>query len=390
MANFFIDRPIFARVLAILLCLTGALAIFSLPVEQYPDLAPPNVRITANYPGASAQTLENTVTRVIEQNMTGLDNLMYMSSQSSGTGQATITLSFIAGTDPDEAVQQVQNQLQSAMRKLPQAVQDQGVTVRKTGDTNILTIAFVSTDGSMDKQDIADYVASNIQDPLSRVNGVGDIDAYGSQYSMRIWLDHPAKLNSFQMTTKDVTDAIESQNAQIAVGQLGGTPSVDKQALNATINAQSLLQTPQQFRDITLRVNQDGSEVKLGDVATVELGRKSMTTSAVLTAIRLPVLALSWPPARTKWRPRSWYWIASTSWRSTSLTARNTRSRMKPPPLSKPRLSMWSKRCWKLSRWFSGDVSVPAKLSRHAHSDDRRAGSINGHLLRALRVWLQY
>lgn len=271
MANFFIDRPIFAWVLAILLCLMGTLAIFSLPVEQYPDLAPPNVRITANYPGASAQTLENTVTQVIEQNMTGLDNLMYMSSQSSATGQATVTLSFIAGTNPDEAVQQVQNQLQSAMRKLPQAVQDQGVTVRKTGDTNILTIAFVSTDGSMDKQDIADYVASNIQEPLSRINGVGDIDAYGSQYSMRIWLD-PAKLNSFQLTAKDVTDAIESQNAQIAVGQLGGTPSVDKQALNATINSQSLLQTPQQFRDITLRVNQDGSDVTLGDVASVEMG----------------------------------------------------------------------------------------------------------------------
>ncbi|WP_342324083.1 multidrug efflux RND transporter permease AcrD [Kosakonia sp. BYX6] len=271
MANFFIDRPIFAWVLAILICLTGTLAIISLPVEQYPDLAPPNVRITANYPGASAQTLENTVTQVIEQNMTGLDNLMYMSSQSSATGQATITLNFSAGTDPDEAVQQVQNQLQSAMRKLPQTVQNQGVTVRKTGDTNILTIAFVSTDGSMDKQDISDYVASNIQDPLSRVNGVGDIDAYGSQYSMRIWLD-PAKLTSYQLTTSDVTDAISSQNAQIAVGQLGGTPSVDRQALNATINAQSLLQTPEQFRDITLRVNQDGSEVRLGDVATVELG----------------------------------------------------------------------------------------------------------------------
>ncbi len=271
MANFFIDRPIFAWVLAILLCLTGTLAILSLPVEQYPDLAPPNVRITANYPGADAETVQNTVTQVIEQNMTGLDNLMYMSSQSSATGQATITLSFTAGTDPDEAVQQVQNQLQSAMRKLPQAVQNQGVTVRKTGDTNILTLAFVSTDGSMDKQDIADYVASNIQDPLSRVNGVGDIDAYGSQYSMRIWLD-PAKLNSYQMTTKDVTDAISSQNAQIAVGQLGGAPSVDKQALNATINSQSLLQTPEQFRNITLRVNQDGSEVTLGDVATVEMG----------------------------------------------------------------------------------------------------------------------
>ncbi|APG19148.1 aminoglycoside/multidrug transporter subunit AcrD [Kosakonia radicincitans] len=271
MANFFIDRPIFAWVLAILICLTGTLAIISLPVEQYPDLAPPNVRITANYPGASAQTLENTVTQVIEQNMTGLDNLMYMSSQSSATGQATVTLNFSAGTNPDEAVQQVQNQLQSALRKLPQAVQNQGVTVRKTGDTNILTIAFVSTDGSMDKQDIADYVASNIQDPISRVNGVGDIDAYGSQYSMRIWLD-PAKLNSYQLTASDVTKAISSQNAQIAVGQLGGTPSVDRQALNATINAQSLLQTPEQFRNITLRVNQDGSEVRLGDVATVELG----------------------------------------------------------------------------------------------------------------------
>ena len=271
MANFFIDRPIFAWVLAILICLTGALAISSLPVEQYPDLAPPNVRITANYPGASAQTLENTVTQVIEQNMTGLDNLMYMSSQSSATGQASITLNFRAGTDPDEAVQQVQNQLQSAMRKLPQTVQNQGVTVRKTGDTNILTIAFVSTDGSMDKQDIADYVASNIQDPLSRVNGVGDIDAYGSQYAMRIWLD-PSKLTSYQLTTGDVTRAITSQNAQIAVGQLGGTPSVDRQALNATINAQSLLQTPDQFRAITLRVNPDGSEVRLGDVATVELG----------------------------------------------------------------------------------------------------------------------
>ncbi len=274
MANFFINRPIFAWVLAILLCLTGALAIFSLAVEQYPDLAPPTVRITANYPGASAQTLENTVTQVIEQNMTGLDNLMYMSSQSSNTGQATITLSFTAGSDPDKAVQQVQNQLQSAMRKLPQAVQNQGVTVRKTGDTNVLMIAFVSTDGSMDKQDIADYVASNIQDPMSRVNGVGSVDAYGSQYSMRIWLD-PDKLNSYQLTTQDVVNAISSQNSQVAVGQLGGTPSVDLQALNATINAQSLLETPEQFRAITLRVNQNGSLVTLADVAKVEIGAEN-------------------------------------------------------------------------------------------------------------------
>jgi multidrug efflux pump len=271
MANFFIDRPIFAWVLAILLCLTGTLAILSLPVEQYPELAPPNVRITANYPGASAQTLENTVTQVIEQNMTGLDNLMYMSSQSSATGQATVTLSFTAGTDPDEARQQVQNQLQSALRKLPQAVQSQGVTVNKTGDSNILMVAFVSTDGSMDKQDIADYVASNIQDPLSRIDGVGQVDAYGSQYAMRIWLD-PNKLIAYSLTTDDVVSAIESQNAQVAVGQVGGLPSVDKQALNATVNAQSMLQTPEQFRAITLKNNPDGSVVTLGDVASVEMG----------------------------------------------------------------------------------------------------------------------
>ncbi|MCG8709549.1 multidrug efflux RND transporter permease AcrD [Brenneria sp. 4F2] len=274
MANFFIDRPIFAWVLAILLSLCGTLAIVSLPIEQYPDLAPPSVRINANYPGASAQTIENTVTQVIEQSMTGLDNLMYMSSNSSNTGQARITLSFDAGTNPNEARQQVQNQLQSALRKLPQAVQQQGVTVSKTGDTNILMIAFVSTDGSMDKQDISDYVASNIQEPLSRINGVGGVDAYGSQYAMRIWLD-PLKLTDYSLITEDVVSAIESQNSQVSVGQVGGTPSVDDQLLNASINAQSLLQTPQQFRDITLRVNQDGSAVTLGDVAEVELGAES-------------------------------------------------------------------------------------------------------------------
>lgn len=271
MANFFVDRPIFAWVLAILLSLCGMLAIKSLPLEQYPDLAPPSVRITASYPGASAQTLENTVTQVIEQSMTGLDNLMYMSSDSSNTGQARVMLTFEAGTDPDEARQQVQNQLQSATRKLPQEVQQQGVTVSKTGDTNILMVAFVSTDGNMDKQDIADYVATNIQEPISRISGVGEVDSYGSQYAMRIWLD-PAKLMDYALTTSDVVRAIESQNSQVSVGQVGGVPSVDNQALNATINAQSLLETPQQFRDITLRVNQDGSAVTLANVAEVELG----------------------------------------------------------------------------------------------------------------------
>ncbi|CNE76772.1 aminoglycoside/multidrug efflux system [Yersinia bercovieri] len=271
MANFFIDRPIFAWVLAIIMCLTGALAISTLPIEQYPNLAPPTVRISASYPGASAQTLENTVTQVIEQSMTGLDNLLYMSSQSSNSGSASITLTFQAGTNPNEAMQQVQNQLQSAIKKLPQDVQQQGVSVSKSGDSTLMMVAFVSTDGSMDKQDIADYVASNLQDPLSRIEGVGSIDAFGSQYAMRIWLD-PNKLNNYQLTTQDIVTAIQSQNSQIAVGQLGGTPSVDNQALNATINAQSQLQTPEQFREITLRVNQDGSLVTLGDVAKIEMG----------------------------------------------------------------------------------------------------------------------
>lgn len=274
MANFFIDRPIFAWVLAIIISLAGALAIYDLPVEQYPALAPPNVRITAQYPGASATIVENTVTQIIEQNMTGLDNLMYMSSQSSNDGKAQITLSFVAGTDPNEALQQVQNQLQQALKRLPQTVQSQGVTVSKTGDTNLMMVAFVSTDGSMSKQDISDYVASNIQDPLSRVSGVGTINAYGTQYAMRIWLD-PNKLNNYSLTTSDIVTAIENQNSQVAVGQLGGTPAVDQQALNATVNAQSQLQTPQQFRDITLRVNADGSDVTLGQVATVGLGAEN-------------------------------------------------------------------------------------------------------------------
>ena len=206
--------------------------------------------------------------------MTGIDNLMYMSSNSSNTGRAQITLTFTAGTNPDEARQQVQNQLQSALRKLPAAVQSQGVTVNKTGDSNILMIAFVSTDGSMDKQDIADYVASNIQDPLSRIDGVG-VDAYGSQYAMRIWLD-PNKLINYALTTDDVVSAIESQNTRWR-SAVGGLPSVDKQALNATVNAQSMLQTPAQFRAITLKTNTDGSVVTLGDVATIAMGAESMT-----------------------------------------------------------------------------------------------------------------
>ena len=274
MANFFIDRPIFAWVLAIIDCLTGTLSIFTLPIEQYPKLTPPNVRITSTYPGASAQTLENTVTQIIEQNMTGLDNLLYMASQSSDTDQATTTLTFEAGTNPNEAMQEVQNQLQVAQHRLPQAVQTQGIMVTKTGDANLMMIAFVSTDNSMDKAQISDYMVSHLQEPISRVNGVGEVDAYGAQYSMRIWLD-PNKLTSYQLTTDDVVSAIEAQNSQVAVGQLGGTPAVDGQTLNATLNAQSQMRTPEQFRAITLRVNSDGSVVTLGQVAKVELGSEN-------------------------------------------------------------------------------------------------------------------
>jgi multidrug efflux pump len=274
MANFFIDRPIFAWVLAIIVCLTGTLSIFTLPIEQYPKLTPPNVRITSTYPGASAQTLENTVTQIIEQNMTGLDNLLYMASQSSDTDQATTTLTFEAGTNPNEAMQEVQNQLQVAQHRLPQAVQTQGIMVTKTGDANLMMIAFVSTDNSMDKAQISDYMVSHLQEPISRVNGVGEVDAYGAQYSMRIWLD-PNKLTSYQLTTDDVVSAIEAQNSQVAVGQLGGTPAVDGQTLNATLNAQSQMRTPEQFRAITLRVNSDGSVVTLGQVAKVELGSEN-------------------------------------------------------------------------------------------------------------------
>lgn len=274
MANFFIDRPIFAWVLAIIIALTGTMAVFTLPIAQYPHLTPPTIRIASKYPGASAETLENSVTQIIEQNMTGLDNLLYMASQSSNTGQATTTLTFEAGTNPNEAMQEVQNQLQVAQRRLPQAVQSQGVTVSKTGDSTLMMIAFVSTDGSMDRADIADYMVSRLQEPLSRVDGVGSIDAYGAQYSMRIWLN-PDELNNYKLTASDVVTAITAQNSQVAVGQLGGTPAVAGQALNATINAQAQLQTPDQFRAIVLRENTDGSTVTLGNVANVELGSEN-------------------------------------------------------------------------------------------------------------------
>lgn len=271
MARFFIDRPIFAWVIAIIIMLAGVLALTQLPISRYPTIAPPSVTINATYPGASAQAVENSVTQIIEQSMTGLDGLDYMSATSDSNGSVSVTLTFATGTDPDIAQVQVQNKLQLATALLPQIVQQQGISVSKASSGFLQVLAFVSEDGSMDRGDISDYVAANIVDPLSRVAGVGSVQVFGGKYAMRIWLD-PGKLNSYQLVPADVIEAIRAQNAQVAVGQLGGTPAIDGQQLNATITAQDRLQTPEQFRGIVLRSGGDGAVLRLGDVARVELG----------------------------------------------------------------------------------------------------------------------
>ncbi len=274
MSRFFIDRPIFAWVIAIIMMLIGIISLLKLPIAQYPAIAPPTIAISANYPGASAKTVEDTVTQIIEQRMKGLDGLMYMSSSSSGNGSASVSLSFEAGTDPDIAQVQVQNKLQAAMSQLPQEVQRQGVTVNKSARNFLLVLGFASTDDSMNRSDIADYVSSSVIDPLSRVEGVGEVTVFGSPYAMRIWLD-PAKLASYQLTSSDITSAIQAQNAQVSAGQLGGAPSIAGQQLNATVTAQTRLQTPEQFQNILLKTTADGAQVRLSDVAKVELGGES-------------------------------------------------------------------------------------------------------------------
>lgn len=271
MSRFFIDRPIFAWVLAIVVMLAGILAIRSLPVAQYPSIAPPAISIQATYPGASARTLEDTVTQVIEQKMKGLDGLLYMSSTSESNGSATLTLTFSADTDPDIAQVQVQNKLSLATPLLPEEVQRQGVSVAKSARNFLMVVGFVSEDGSMNNIDIGDYVSSNVLDIISRVNGVGEVQLFGSQYAMRIWLD-PAKLLKYSLTPADISAAISAQNAQVSAGQLGALPAVSGQQLNATVTAQSRLQTPEQFRNIFVKTNADGSVVRLSDVADVELG----------------------------------------------------------------------------------------------------------------------
>ena len=274
MSRFFIDRPIFAWVLAIVVMLAGILAIKGLPIAQYPSIAPPAISVQANYPGASARTLEDTVTQVIEQKMKGLDGLLYMSSTSESNGSATLTLTFDADTDPDIAQVQVQNKLALATPLLPQEVQRQGVSVAKSARNFLMVVGFVSEDGSMNNIDIGDYVASNVQDIVSRVDGVGEVQLFGSQYAMRIWLD-PSMLQKYKLTPADISASISAQNAQVSAGQLGALPAISGQQLNATVTAQSRLQTPEQFRNIFVKNNEDGSVVRLGDVAKVELGGES-------------------------------------------------------------------------------------------------------------------
>ncbi|MGA8136966.1 MAG: efflux RND transporter permease subunit [Pseudomonas gingeri] len=277
MARFFIDRPIFAWVLAIIVMLAGLISVLTLPIAQYPAIAPPAVAIVATYPGASATTLEDTVTQVIEQKMKGLDRLSYMASTSESSGTVTITLTFENGTNPDTAQVQVQNKLALATPLLPQEVQQQGVAVSKSASNFLNVLAFTSEDGSMNGSDLSDYVAANVQEAISRVEGVGDTTLFGSQYAMRIWLN-PDKLTSFSLTPVDVKTAIQAQNVQVSAGQLGGLPSANNQQINATITAQTRMRTAEEFENIVLRTLTDGSRVSLRDVARIELGSETYNT----------------------------------------------------------------------------------------------------------------
>nr|WP_206770266.1 efflux RND transporter permease subunit [Pseudomonas mohnii] len=280
-ARFFIDRPIFAWVIAIVIMLGGSLSISQLPLEQYPDIAPPTVKISATYTGASAKTVEDSVTQVIEQQMKGLDNLTYMSATSSSAGSASISLTFTAGTDPDVAQMQVQNKLQQAESRLPQSVQSEGLTVTKGGSDFLMIVALASDDPSVTGTQIGDYISTTLLDSISRIDGVGDVQTLGSGYAMRIWLD-PALLEKYALMPSDISSALEAQNTEVSAGQLGGLPAIKGQQLNATISARSKLQTVDEFRNVVVKSNSDGAVVLLGDVATLELGSESYDISTAL------------------------------------------------------------------------------------------------------------
>jgi HAE1 family hydrophobic/amphiphilic exporter-1 len=274
LSRFFLDRPVFAWVIAIIMMAAGGLAIYNLPISQYPPIAPPSIAITAFYPGASAETVENSVTQIIEQKMTGFDKMLYLSATSDSAGASRVELTFAPGTDPDLAWAQVQNKLQLAMASLPQVVQLQGVKVSKSTRNYLLIVGLISEDGSMDGNDLQDYAQSNLEKVLSRVPGVGEVEVFGSQYAMRIWLN-PDKLTDYQMTVQDVITAVQAYNVEVSAGQFGGAPAMEGQRLNASIIVQSLLKTPEEFAAIPLRTNPDGSIVRVKDVGRTELGTES-------------------------------------------------------------------------------------------------------------------
>ncbi|MDR3440314.1 efflux RND transporter permease subunit [Telmatospirillum sp.] len=291
MSKFFIERPVFAWVIALVLMLAGGLAIKTLPISQYPSIAPPQISISVTYPGASAQTVQDTVVQVIEQQMNGIDGLEYLSSQGNSDGSMEIDLTFLQGTNPDIAQVQVQNKLQLATPLLPTEVQQQGIRVTKATKNFLIIVGLVSTDGSLNRYDLADYITSNIQDPISRTPGVGDFSLFGSQYAMRIWLD-PAKLNNYALTVGDVTTAIEAQNVQVSSGQIGGRPATAGQQLTATIIGPSRLRTPDQFGNILLKVNPDGSQVRLHDVGRSELGGETYAIESEFNGLQAAGLAV--------------------------------------------------------------------------------------------------
>ncbi|MGA3208830.1 MAG: efflux RND transporter permease subunit [Syntrophales bacterium] len=279
LSRFFLDRPVFAWVIAIIMMAAGGLAIYNLPISQYPPIAPPSIAITAFYPGASAETVENSVTQIIEQKMTGFDNLLYLSASSDSSGSSRIELTFAPGTNPDLAWAQVQNKLQLAMASLPEVVQRQGVLVSKSTRNYLLVVGLISEDGSMKGDDLMDYAQSNLEKVLSRVPGVGEVEIFGTQYSMRVWLN-PAKLTDYQMTVQDVITALQAYNVEVSAGQFGGAPAVEGQRLNASIIVQSLLKTPEEFAVIPIRTNPDGSIVRIKDVARTELGTEQYDIQA--------------------------------------------------------------------------------------------------------------
>ena len=291
LSNFFLDRPVFAWVIAIVMMVLGALAIYNLPISQYPPIAPPSIAIDSLYPGASAETVENSVTQIIEQKMTGLDKMLYLSGTSDSAGASRIELTFRAGTDPDLAWAKVQNKLQLAMASLPEVVQRSGVTVSKSTRNYLIIVGVISEDGSMSGDDLRDYAQSNIEKVLARVPGVGEVQNFGSQYAMRVWLD-PDKLTDYKLTIDDVIAGLRAYNVEVSAGQFGGTPAVEGQRLNVSIVVQNLLQTPEEFAAIPLRINPDGSIVRVKDVGRTELGTEFYDVQAFYNGAPTAALAI--------------------------------------------------------------------------------------------------